>query len=154
MKFFKNCLKKSANNNNKHLNVSLKHIIFFCFSTEILDKGNLVVNTNNQSAEPISSLELVQKMSPLPRFCSQPPSSLGVCNTILFTPTFTWSYQSETNITASKFICLSLKSFQLCKLLPKIRWGCLRLINIIFIKFRIHSVLPDSFASLFTAARE
>ena len=55
MEFFKNYLKKSTNNNNKHLNVSLKHIIFFCFSTEILDKGNLVVNTNNQSAEPISS---------------------------------------------------------------------------------------------------
>ena len=42
---------------------------------------------------------------------------------------------------ASKFICLSLKSFQLCKLLPKIRRGCLRLINIIFIKFRVHSCL-------------
>ena len=63
MKFFlKIYLKKSTNNNKQINDVSLRHIIFFCFSTEIFDKGNLVVNTKNQSAEPISSLELVQKM--------------------------------------------------------------------------------------------
>ena len=81
----------------------LRHIIFFCFSTEIFDKGNLIVNTKNQSAEPISSSEFRQKMLHSQDFVPNhlPPLVFVIHYFAHFNLHLILAI--ETNITASKF---------------------------------------------------